>query len=266
MKKEDRRPRVLGPLPSQELRARVTGSSSASWFTKSGVATINEWRRALALADCRFSDFGTILDFGCGCGRTIRHLQADLLATQRLIGLDVDAEAIAWLAASYPLVNAVTLNGGPPIPFSAGCVDLVVSHSVFTHLPEDLQFQWLEELARLLRIGGILVTSVHGTKVIREYRETLLAQSRNDEARSVEEAIRSKGFYYVQGRTAAEMALPEYYGVAFHDIRYLLEHWLRAFTLIAWLPTFALGHQDVLVLRRRADSPADRVAHLEGKP
>jgi SAM-dependent methyltransferase len=256
MKEEGRRPRMLGPLPSRDLRARVTGSSSASWFTKSGVATIKEWRRALALADCRFSDFGTILDFGCGCGRTIRHLQTDLLPTQRLLGFDVDAEAIAWLAATYPRVNAVALNGAPPTPLTAGSVDLVVSHSVFTHLPEGLQLQWLEELARLLRIDGILVTSVHGTKVIREYRETLAAQNRNDEARRFEEAIRGKGFYYVQGRAAAEMALPEYYGAAFHDIRYLLQHWLQAFTLIAWLPTFALGHQDVLVLRRKAELAA----------
>jgi len=243
----------LGPLPPDALRERVAGTSDANWFDESGARTVEEWRRALVVTGNRFSDFGTILDFGCGCGRALRHLEADLLPTQRLIGLDVDVQAIAWLTASYPRVTSLPLTAAPPTSLAAGSVDLVLAHSVFTHLPEDVQFLWLGELSRLLRQDGILVASVHGAKVIREYRHALQSQERHNEAGSFDAAIHLKGFYHVQGRTTAEMALPEYYGAAFHDIRYVVDHWLQAFVLLAWLPTFALGHQDVVVLRRKAD-------------
>lgn len=242
----------LGPLPPSALRERVAGTGDAKWFDESGARTVEEWRQALAVAGRRLSDFGTILDFGCGCGRALRHLEANLLPTQRLIGLDVDAQAIAWLAASYPRVTSLPLEAMPPTSLATGSVDLIVAHSVFTHLPEDIQFKWLGELARVLRSDGVFVTSVHGAKVIREYRHALQSQGRHNEGGSFDATMYLKGFCHIRGRTQAEMTLPEYYGAAFHDIRYIVDHWQQAFELLAWLPTFALGHQDVVVLRRRA--------------
>ena len=48
-------------------------------------------------------------------------------------------------------------------------VNLVLCHSVFTHLPEDTQFLWLSELYRILDDDGIAVISFHGNKVIQGY-------------------------------------------------------------------------------------------------
>jgi hypothetical protein len=43
-----------------------------------------------------------------------------------------------------------------------------------------------------------------------------------------------------------------YYGAAFHDISYIYERWTSDFEIKAWFPIFALKHQDVLLLQRRA--------------
>ena len=53
------------------------------------------------------------------------------------------------------------------------------------------------------------------------------------------------------GRTAAEDSFPGYYGAAFHTITYVLLEWLKLFDLAGWFPTFALDHQDVVVLRSK---------------
>ncbi len=240
----------LGPLPPTSLRERVAGTADEAWFVASGAATVDEWRRTVALTGRRLEDFHSILDFGCGCGRALRHLESVLGPSQQLFGCDVDVEAIEWLAGAHPRSKIFPLVNGT-IPLDAASMDLVLSHSVFTHLPEQAQFRWLAELARILRVGGTLVTSLHGEKAIREYRAAVAAQGRADEVQNLDEAILGRGFYHVRGRSPAELTLPEEYGAAFHRIHYVLAHWLRSFSLVAWLPTFALGHQDVVVLTRR---------------
>ena len=51
----------------------------------------------------------------------------------------------------------------PPLAFSEGTFGLVYAFSVFTHLPAELQRQWPEEPLRVLRRGGYLLLSFHGT-------------------------------------------------------------------------------------------------------
>ena len=97
------------PLPPEALRRRVSGTADPGWFERSGLATLAEWRRALALAGASLEAAGSIVDFGCGCGRVLRHLQPLLRPEQQLVGLDVDAEAIAWLQTALPRVRAALL-------------------------------------------------------------------------------------------------------------------------------------------------------------
>ncbi len=240
------------PMPPQALRERVSGSSEESWFDKSGALTVGEWARALASQGLTFHDCQTIIDFGCGCGRALRHLQQQIRPSQKLIGLDPDGEAIAWVARSLPGVTAYTLDELPPSrSVDTASANLILSHSVFTHLPEDVQFAWLSELARMLTPGGLLITSVHGAKVVNEYAKSLIDLDMADASSHFARMMNEKGFHHVLGKNAFEAALPSYYGAAFHDISYVQEHWSQDFEIRAWFPTFGLKHQDVLVLCRR---------------
>jgi SAM-dependent methyltransferase len=100
-----------------------------------------------------------ILDFGCGCGRVARHwhgLDVDLH------GCDVNRRMIEWCRQNLPF-GRFDLNGmRPPLPYTDGSFGLAYAFSVFTHLPERLQREWLLEFQRVLRPGGYLFFSTLG--------------------------------------------------------------------------------------------------------
>jgi SAM-dependent methyltransferase len=143
------------------------------------------------------------------------------------------------------------LDPSPPTPLENSSVDLIVSHSVFTHLPEEIQHLWLSELHRILTNGGMLITSVHGDKVINEYKNSLISHNKVDDCVSFLDMMNRHGFCHFGGRSAAEITLPDYYGAAFHTITYITRCWTRLFKIRAWLPVFALDYQDVLVLEKK---------------
>lgn len=240
----------LLPLPPKELVGRVSGSEDITQFAELGAMTLDNWARALNSINKTFNDFQNIVDFGCGCGRVLRHLRPNLRSDQNLIGMDVDAEAIEWVSNSYPTITAIALDLMPPSSLADSSIDLIVNQSVFTHLPEDVQYAWLTDLHRILKPGGIAVISFHGRKVWREYCRDLIAANRGDEAVVQSESYYKRGFYYVQGRTSLEIDLPEYYGSAFHAINYIEECWSKYFKIQSWLPVASLNHQDILVLER----------------
>jgi SAM-dependent methyltransferase len=242
--------RIPGPIPPEALRERVAGTKDEKWFDASGAMTVEEWIRALRCINTGIEQFRTIVDFGCGCGRALRHIEHRLVPEQRLIGLDVDQEAIQWLGANYPGIPSLSLNPCPPGPLEEGSVDLIVSHSVFTHLPEEVQHLWLSELARILKHAGILITSVHGDKVINHHKDFLISQNRTEECSNFLDKINKRGFYHLPERAPAEITLPKYYGATFHTINYISRFWTESFQIRAWLPVFALNWQDVLVLQK----------------
>ena len=241
-------------LPPTGLRERVAGTSDEPWFLASGARTVDEWHRALESAGLRLGDFPVVLDFGCGCGRALRHLAVQVSPGQKLYAVDTDPEAIAWVGENIPGVTAKALEELPPTPLPDRSVDLILSHSVFTHLTEQVQFRWLTDLARILRPGGVLVASFHGKKVINEYCQSMGTIVPAETITAIRSLMEAHGFYHAALRTEAEKSFPEYYGAAFHTVEYIAREWTKYFDILGWHPTFALDHQDVLVLRvKKAD-------------
>jgi len=115
--------------------------------------------------------------------------------------------------------------------------DLVYSISVFTHLPEAMQFAWLDELARVCAPGGILIASTHG--------ESLLPGEAVAEGRA---ELARRGFFYLKG--TGTPGLPDFYQTAFHLDSYVRAHWTRHFRLLATLARGMNNHQDAYVLER----------------
>jgi SAM-dependent methyltransferase len=239
------------PLPPVDLRERVSGTRDEAWFDESGARTVSEWQRVLIASSMRIGDFKSIVDFGCGCGRALRHLVDQLMPGQTLTGMDTDCQAIAWLDANITGATVKPLPEQPPGPMANQSADLVLSHSVFTHLPEQVQFAWLADLRRILRPGGVLIASIHGQKATGDYLRSLNGLVAQETIDSIRDTIATQGFYHVSGRSPAEQSYPQYYGAAFHTIAYIAREWLKYFDLVAWHPLFALDHQDVLVLRAK---------------
>ncbi|MNC85069.1 hypothetical protein D3C83_06440 [compost metagenome] len=100
-----------------------------------------------------------ILDFGCGCGRVVRHWQ-DLASDVH--GCDYNRGAIRWCRQHLRFATFAVNGLTPPLPYPSEHFDLVYALSVFTHLPEPLLVDWMREMDRVLVPGGLLIASTHG--------------------------------------------------------------------------------------------------------
>ena len=188
------------------------------------------------MAGCEFESLTSILDFGCGCGRVIRHLRT---RGKLVIGSDIDSEAIAWCNENLSTIAKFDPNDpSPPLPYADASFDLIYAISVFTHLPEELAMPWLRELNRILRPGGLLVTSVLGG-------DTLFALMPDD--KNAREEFSESGFYYTQRFTTD--GLPEFYGLAFHDRSYIERKWTSCFSIAVYHPRAINNDQYGIVLR-----------------
>ena len=144
---------------SLRLVRSSTGTSSLPWLFQGGARAAESISGVLARNGSDIRNFRSILDFGCGCGRVIRHWAKQDAAVH---GCDYNRKSVEWCRRSLTFarfeVNALT----PPLPYADGQFDLVYALSVFTHLPEPLHFAWMCEMKRVLKTDGFLIFSTHG--------------------------------------------------------------------------------------------------------
>lgn len=234
-------------LPPEHLRSRVTGSSDPAWFDQSGAFSVQDLGRGLAAVGRSLDSFGDVLDWGCGCGRMLRHL-AGHSPPMRLSGCDIDAEAVEWLGRNMPSVNVVRNDGLPPLPFPDASFDLIYNHSVLSHLDEAYQDAWLAELLRIARPGGLVTVSVHGPHAFQAWLSELPPGS-PDRATYAEE-MRRRGILYRSQDVWTGGPFPDFYHTTYHGVAYVFERWTGFFDVLAYLPRGALGFQDLVVLQR----------------
>ena len=100
---------------------------------------------------------GTLLDVGCGQGKSFRLLR-DAFQPTRLLGLDADPHSLSLAQAEAERENmAVELHSADcaQIPLPDRSVDIVFCHQTFHHLVE--QERALTEFWRVLKPGGLLL-------------------------------------------------------------------------------------------------------------
>jgi len=142
------------PLPPRRLMVRVAGTADADWFLRSGRASYDAIAEHVPL-----DRVGSVLDFGCGCGRVTRYWH-DFDGS--VAGSDVNEGAVEWCRRNLPFARFEVNELAPPLAFEAASFDLVYALSVFTHLTAELQLAWRDELRRALRPGGFLLLTTHG--------------------------------------------------------------------------------------------------------
>lgn len=147
------------PVPSPQLIVSIGSSASTAWYLESGPRDTARILAQLKKAGLDPSQLGTVLDFGCGCGRLSRGFAAG--PAQHVIGCDLNRQAIAWCNAHLPGdYHAIQLD--PPLPLADESVDVAIAYSVFTHLDRARCIAWLDELHRVLTPGGTLALTAHG--------------------------------------------------------------------------------------------------------
>jgi SAM-dependent methyltransferase len=232
----------IPPPPPKHLQNRVVGGY-VSGFIESGFTSVYpDLSRALKPVGKELKDFESILDFGCGCGRAIRAL-ATLLPDSKLYGTDIDDEAIAWLKANYSRFAEFSVAPHlPPTIYEDESFNFIYGISVLTHLPEDMQFQWLSELARITKPNGYLVLTTHGENHYKAFVPEVL------------KIMDEKGFFYCDPgfNYGKSVSLPDFYQNAFHTHAYIEREWSQYFDVIEIQPLGIGGHQDTVLLQKRA--------------
>ena len=106
------------------------------------------------------NDFRSVLDFGCGCGRIIRHWKN--FRNTKVVGLDYNPVFLDFCRRAFPFAKFGINEFDKPLNCQDETFDFIYAISVFTHLPEKLQFFWINELRRVLKPGGYIYMTTHG--------------------------------------------------------------------------------------------------------
>lgn len=103
-----------------------------------------------------------VLDWGCGPGRVIRHMPSVLGSSNRYHASDYNEAYIRWCTENLSSIDFRKNDLMPPLPFEDASMNLVYSISIFTHLSKNAHDAWMAEMHRVLRPGGIFLTTTHG--------------------------------------------------------------------------------------------------------
>ena len=233
----DRGLRLLGrhgALPPRSMLQRVQSTPWAMEYLDVGRRCADTLRQELAGAGLGPDREATVLDFGCGLGRTLRHFGE---TGWRLHGCDVDAEMIEWcsgaLSRRLPGVDLRVTAPEPPLPYDDETFDALWAISVFTHFPTRLQSAWATELARILAPGGLAIVTTMGPWVFDPLPPGDVASS----------AI--EGFRFVPAGVDFNDS------AAIHDEAGVRHFFEPRFEVLAWRRGGLDGFQDLTLLRRR---------------
>jgi len=166
-------PPGMPPVPPPDIIYLVTGGFDQEAFHLGGRDNNRYIRGVLDKNGLAAADFGAMLDFGCGCGRVVRHW-IDLEGTD-IHGVDYNPVLIDWCRNNLTFATFGVNKLGEKLDFEEDKFDFIYAISVFTHLTADLQDFWIGELRRILKPGGHLLITTHGESFLhvltREERE-----------------------------------------------------------------------------------------------
>lgn len=221
------------PLPPPRLVYFVTGAYDLQRFLDNGTLGAECIRSVLRRNGYEIESLHRVLDFGCGCGRVMRHWAG--VAGPEFHGTDYNPRLIEWCRASLPhgRFQLNTLGGG--LGYADAYFGFVYAISVFTHFDLELQSFWIRELARILSSGGLLYMTTHG----RSYREDLDPEQRR--------RFDAGELAVVRARDSGSNLC-----AAFHPEAWVRQHFAEYFEVLDFEPDGARdARQDVYLLRRR---------------
>ena len=105
----------------------------------------------------------SICEWGCGPARILRHIPSFFENRSiQLKGFDYNTRSIAWCKENIPVISFENNALTPPLPCNNNTFDCVYNLSVFTHLSKEMHFQWIKELMRVVKPGGLIIITTHG--------------------------------------------------------------------------------------------------------
>ncbi len=236
------------PLPPLDNIVRVSGPTSNQLQYQMGGLTTYHQIDAIArhYAGSSLATVGTVVDWGVGCGRVVRHLLWSRLrltpTPAKIIGLDIDEVNVEWCRANLSGISdqvRFELQSLEGFDLADGSVDLLYGISVFTHLSEYHQHRWLAEIRRVLRPGGLAIVTVHGEAVL--YRDPQALPT---------PFVQRFGFFDGIPDAAIGAERSDYYRASYHSRAYIKKHWGSYFEILDVIVMANAFAQDFVVVRR----------------
>jgi SAM-dependent methyltransferase len=249
---------VLPGLPDETIQLNLTGSQ--------GEQVLREGFRAYVLFKGLYethvgplAQCDNVLDFGCGWGRILRFFLKDV-EPSRLLGIDPMKEMIEFCTLSNKWCRFEIMNRRPPTRFADKMFDLIYAYSVFSHLPEKMHEDWLLELGRILRPGGLLVVTtmsrefiVHCDALRKDKRLhtypdgiKISAMSFPDVKQSLADYDRGLYVYTSHGHSGDW----DYWGDAAVPKGYVLSRWTQYLTVLDYIDDRTRCPQNVIVMKK----------------
>jgi len=228
------------PVPPARLRAQIGPlHADADFFLRSGRSQADLVRDVLRDDGGSIEDMGAILDWGCGCGRILRHWSG--LERTHVFGCDINPKMVAWCEQNLTFADVTVNDISPPLGYDAATFDLVYAFSVFTHLSEDLQRTWMNECFRVLKPGGYLLFSTLGEYYAR------LKRLNEQEQRAFDD-----GHLVVLYEGAAGTSLCS----AYHPPDYVRKELAGDFDVVSFRAAADEGRHDIHLFRKPASGSA----------
>jgi ubiquinone/menaquinone biosynthesis C-methylase UbiE len=191
-----------------------------------------------------------ILDFACGTGRIMRHLN-HLAGSCEIWGVDINAEWIYWCRDHLsPPFHFATTTTIPHLPFEDRYFDLIYCGSIFTHI-DDLTDAWLLELWRILSPGGRLYLTIHDQHTVALFdgpmKDTYGARY-----------FKSYEFYNAMKGSAAMLVIGrDTTSQVFYDIDYFCRHLGQMYDILS-VTEEAYGYQTAILATRKGGTQPSR--------
>ena len=193
-----------------------------------------------------------VLDFGCSSGRVVRVLSAAYPNTN-WTACDPDRAAVEWAGANLPGAAFFVSDVEPPLPYAADHFDLVYAISIWTHYSEPAALRWLEEMRRVIPVGGHLLLSAHGYRAV-EVRNGEWVSWPPDLVAETATRLYSEGFTFHGGygkNLALASSTPDW-GESFFTPEWLADHVCPQWAILHFASGFVENHHDLYLLERRA--------------
>lgn len=207
-------------VPSREIQY-VCGHVDYNAFLQTGMDVSLTFNLASQkYAGKQLSEYESIFDFGCGVGRIIRFLKE---TCKSVYGCDVNNRVIEYCNKNFPKIDTYQSSLLPPLMYEDSSFDLVYAFSVFSHLTEEVEVSWLQELLRVGKPGCFYLITVHGDWFI----ETTLPFD-------IQQKLKERGFAFkpVHDRVGSVYDFPKYYESSYHTSDYIREEWSKHFDII----------------------------------
>jgi SAM-dependent methyltransferase len=253
----------VSPFPPVDLMRNVSGLVNERDFASHGA----DFFLALSAASPKpLQEFRTVLDFGCGCGRLARMFKGHPGA---VFGCDVDSRHVRWIKDNLLYMQAMVTSVRPPLPYLDNQFEAIISISVFTHLNERSQNEFLAELNRICAPNGCLFLTVHGGRALRraieeppiramiDVDEDRFRKARDEFSQGTHAFILQHGHLTTIGDVGKNavadkpISEPFEYGITFIPEAYVRKNWRPWFEVLDYRPGALHDFQDLVVIRPR---------------